>query len=108
MTEYVTGRVCAHHPELEGKRYASNRACPACTSERNRSPERRAYKRQYQQEWREDPAVREAEAQKRAARRGPNPTYTASEWAGAQSQIRNLLAKLAVLRARIVELEARQ
>lgn len=29
---FTTGRLCAKHPELEGKRYARKRECPACVS----------------------------------------------------------------------------
>jgi hypothetical protein len=37
--ERVQGRLCKHHPELNGERFLRNRACPSCqngyTKERN-------------------------------------------------------------------------
>lgn len=106
-TPTLIGKVCKHHPELKGLRYASNRTCPGCAADRNKDPARMAYKRKYQREWREDPAIRALENEKREARRGPRKVYTAAEWAGAMTRIRNLEAKLAAARARIAQLEAR-
>lgn len=33
MSARVIGKVCPRHPELEGARYASNRACVGCSAE---------------------------------------------------------------------------
>jgi hypothetical protein len=36
--KFFTGKVCAKHPDLKGKRRAKSRQCPACIRERMSSP----------------------------------------------------------------------
>jgi hypothetical protein len=42
---FYTGKVCKRHPELKGRRRASNGNCHACICERMSSPHSRALAR---------------------------------------------------------------
>lgn len=106
-TQFKIGKVCEKHPELEGKRYANSCGCPGCVADRNRKPAVMEYKRNYQREYREDPAIREMYRQDRAKRRGPRKAYSAKEWQGLLNQIKFLEAKLSEYRARLAKYEGK-
>ena len=56
---FMTGNVCRFHPELEGKRYASNRDCPACVTARR-------------DKWREENRAFELAGARAYKKRNPN------------------------------------